>query len=244
MGKTILTFLFILVLSSCNQNGHESNIQDITISDSLEKQEEKPKSENIAVDTLEVSNGNFIEEKTSIQDDSSRIINLNLFDYLELNLLEISNKKFNSHLANSDTVCQLIDFGFSEERNCDEICETYLKENFSTKRMLLPSDYDSGVLGFSFSPNCDLFIVWSSYDGPDFDDYYNFRAEFYLFKVSKNQGLDGLMPLYKYSTKDWSIDEIIWVNNNEIALKLYEERLWSNENDEAYKYFTTILDKK
>lgn len=108
----------------------------------------------------------------------------------------------------------------------------------------MPSDYDAGIQDMLFSPNCNQLIVCSSYDGPDYDNYYENRAEFYLFKIAGNQGLDSVKPYLRYSTKKWSIDDITWVDDNVIALKLYDEQRWGDGTGVNYKYFKASLGNK
>jgi hypothetical protein len=125
--------------------------------------------------------------------------------------------------------------------DCNEICQTYLVEKATNKKLLLPSIYDSGVLKMLLSPTCNQLIVCSSYDGSDFGNYYENRAEFYVLNIDKTIGLKAIKPGFSFYTKDWSIDDIIWINEKTIALKTYEENKSEDEDSIKYKYFKTTF---
>jgi hypothetical protein len=116
-------------------------------------------------------------------------------------------------------------------------------EKATNKWALIPSDYDGGILGMSLSPKCNQLMVCSSYDGPEYDKYYEYRAEFFVFNVTTGNGLKGIKPAFKYYTKDWSIDDFVWVNDKTIALKTYAERRWGDDSGGHYKYFKADLVK-
>ncbi|MBK9048419.1 MAG: hypothetical protein IPL74_17615 [Bacteroidetes bacterium] len=124
---------------------------------------------------------------------------------------------------------------------CDEICETYLYEHKTNNRTMLPSDYDSGILGMLFSPSCKQLLVYSSYDGPDYDKYYDHRAELFIFKVAHGEGLNGIRQKLQYYTKLWSIEKLIWVTEKSIALKIYEGEKHGDDTLINFKYYLTDL---
>ena len=171
----------------------------------------------------------------------------NSFRNLELNLVDISEDEFNnyvnSYISNNLNDCGFDKLNLNEETDCDEICETYLSEINSNKKLYLPCDYDAGILGASFSQNCNKLIVCSSYDGPDFDDYYENRAEFYLFKLVGTGGLNSLQAFLKFATKEWSIEDYVWINDNEIGLKLYSDHRWGDGSQLEYQYFRAYIPK-
>ena len=65
----------------------------------------------------------------------------------------------------------------------------------------------------------------------------------FVFKITKEFGLKGIQPAYKFFTKDWSIADIVWINNKTIALKIYEEQHEGDVIDVYYRYFKTELNK-
>lgn len=107
----------------------------------------------------------------------------------------------------------------------------------------MPTDYDAGILSMLFSPSCSQLLICSSYDGPDFENYYSHRAEIFVFTVSIGNGLKGIKPALKFYTKDWSIDDIIWINDKTIALKVYEEPRQGDGSSNNYKYYKADIDK-
>ncbi len=131
--------------------------------------------------------------------------------------------------------------GLSIRDTCYEICEEYLVDNNSGEEMYLPSGYDAGVLGLVFSPSAKFMLVYSSYDGPDYDNYYEDRAEFFLFSVKKGKGLSAVKLYGEFYTKDWSIEEIIWIDDKTIALKIYEGPRRGNGVQGGYKYLKTTI---
>lgn len=170
--------------------------------------------------------------------------------FLDLNFDSISQTQFESmRLAYFQKMAKKTDFttsfgalGVIEETNCDQICETYLIDTLSGKRMWLPSNYDQGILGSDFSPFKNQFMVYSSYDGPDFENYYDYRAELFVYTILDATGLEALKMQLNYYTTDFSISEIIWIGENEIALKIYEESRWGDGSHLEFKYLKTILE--
>lgn len=174
----------------------------------------------------------------------------NLYKDLDSELKEISNNKFKDYKKTYKTTCELDKNGFVSgkglilDRYCKDICETYLIDKKKKNKLVLPADYDQGIIGLIISPSCNQFIVYSSYDGPDYSSYYEDRAEVFGFTISQGQGLKIIKPSFKFYTKDWSIEEVIWISENEIAFKTYEEnRNAGNQDNLKYKYFKTSLNK-
>lgn len=132
--------------------------------------------------------------------------------------------------------CHKIDY-------CHEICESFLLDHTNNKKMMIPSSYDQGVLGMSFSPSNKKWMVYSSYDGPDFDNYYYYRAEIFFYTIDLYQGIDGIHYYGAYLTKDWSISEVYWIDENAIALKMYQENRWGDGSNVHYSYFTAKVNQ-
>lgn len=169
---------------------------------------------------------------------------------LELNITEISKKEFQSYKAKYKTSCVLDSGEFISGsglyviHDCKEICETYLAERNTNRKILMPSTYDSGILKMLLSPSCNQLLVCSSYDGPDYGNYYEYRAEFFLFNVSTGIGAKGITPSLNYYTKDWSINNLTWVDENTIALELYNGTRTGNEKNLKFRYFKSKLNAK
>ena len=124
--------------------------------------------------------------------------------------------------------------GFTIKSSCDEVCDTYLVEKKSGKKILLPTDFDTGLLGVRVSPPCDQFLTYSSYDMPDYNKYYPHRALIILYNLRKGIGLNGVKCNKTLGFKLWSIMEVKWIDEKSIALKLYKEE---NSNETRFTYF-------
>lgn len=163
----------------------------------------------------------------------------------DLVLTEISEKEFQKYLSEYKISCKIDSGKFVEDSGifvkqfCDEICETYLYEYKTNNRTILPSDYDSGISGMLFSPSCNQFLVYSSYDGPDYDKYYDHRAELFIFSIAHGEGLNGIRQRLQYVSKSWSIENLVWVNEKTIALKIYEGEKNGEDAINKYKFYLT-----
>ncbi|WP_316804107.1 hypothetical protein [Pedobacter nototheniae] len=207
---------------------------------------ETPKVGTIKVisDTLKKKNDKIARKIVS---DSLILYNDFLYSDLKLNFTEISKNEFQSYKQRYKTGCVLDSGNFIRgsdlyvSRHCNEICETYLSERTTNRKMLIPSSYDAGILTMLLSPACNKLIVCSSYDGPDYRNYYKHRAEIFVFKVTTGIGLKGIKPALKFYTKNWSIEDLTWVDDKIIALKIYEEAKLGDGSGIHYKYYKADL---
>ncbi|MDF3026024.1 MAG: hypothetical protein K0S23_331 [Fluviicola sp.] len=219
--------VFALILSGCNQNDPANDQRKI-----------KPCTMPVS-DTLK----NNKPGKVVSEGDSLIVLDDSLFSDMKLVFHEISGNEFQSYKRRYKANCVLdaghfiSGSGLFVRNDCNEICETYLVEKTTNRKMLIPSAYDAGILNMLLSQTCTQFMVCSSYDGPDFEDYYENRAELYLFKILKETGLKGVKPAGQFYTKDWSIEDFTWVSDKAIALKVYE----GNGSDANYRYLKTHL---
>ena len=227
----ILTILFLL--NGCNQN---SSTTDTSKVDSI----------NVISDTLQTKTKNEKVERKVVSD-SLTFYSDSLYRDIELNFIEISKNEFQSYIRKYKSGCILDSGHFISgsdlylSQDCNEICETYLAEKTTNRKMLMPSNYDAGILRMLLSPTCNQLIVCSSYDGPDYVDYYEDRAEIFVFSVTTGIGLKGIKPTFKYYTKDWSIEDLTWVNDKTITLKIYEGNRGGDGSGVAYKYLKADL---
>lgn len=162
-------------------------------------------------------------------------------------LKEISDSKFKEFNKITNALDKNVFFkrkGLLLEHYCKDICETYLFDKKEGVKLVLPSGYDRGIIGLIISPSYNQFIVYSSYDGPDYMNFYGHRAEVFGFTIAKGQGIQIIKPTFKFYSEDWSIEEVIWANDNEIAFKAYEEsRSLANQDNLNYKYFKIKITK-
>ncbi|MBO9703145.1 MAG: hypothetical protein J7604_23225 [Sporocytophaga sp.] len=228
-------FIFVFILTACTQSNKINNEPQI---DSVN---------TIIRDTSKIFSEKLIPESEVTQGNSVIIFNDSLFVDLNPDLIEISEDNFEHFKYNYKIACVLDPGGFISgsglyfNHDCDEICETYLIGKETNRRILLPSDYDAGILDVLVSSACDQLVVCSSYDGPDYVDYYGHRAELFVFNVTLGNGLNGITPAFKYYAYDWSIAEIIWISDKAIALKTYEEGRHGDDSHLHYKYYKVNL---
>ena len=182
--------------------------------------------------------------------DYSLCNNDSIFYDLKFDAKEISKDKYNDHEKKLISTCSIDTNGFIKdkglilERFCKEICELYLIDEKKKIKLVLPSNFDGGIKGLVISPDCNQFLVYSSYDSADYTKYYENRAEVYGFAITQGQGIQTIKPTFKFYTKNWSIANVIWISNNEIALKVYEEsRSAENQDKLNYKYFKSTINK-
>lgn len=136
--------------------------------------------------------------------------------------------------------------GFLRLLNCHIInhcaegsCSDYLLEYTTDQKFLLPCSYDGGVQSLSFSPSGRLFFVSSSYDGPDYDSFYNYRSEIYVFQIPDKGNLENLRLIDFSLLTQWSIEEVHWLDENVLGLKVYTGNRPPSESadeQEGYSY--------
>tara|TARA_R110002049_G_scaffold199382_3_gene369498 strand:+ start:2951 stop:3529 length:579 start_codon:yes stop_codon:yes gene_type:complete len=168
--------------------------------------------------------------------------------YIDLNFKSISKVAFTDYLLKDVkrvTNEKESDSTFFKKRGltfieyCDQICESGLKEDETGKELWIAGSFDLGALSISFSKDRTYLLVCSSYDGSDYDNYYDFRADINIYKVTNNKGLKGIQPYLIFQTKDYSIEDIVWVNKNTLAIKIYTEDRTGNGENLKFKYLKT-----
>ncbi len=164
---------------------------------------------------------------------------------IDKKLIPISVKDYKGFNAVNKPQCELNASGFVKstgltiESECGDICETYLVEKKSGKTMCLPADYDFGLYGVEVSPSCSKFITYSSYDGPDYVEYYGQRALVMLYRIGAGSGIKAIKLKKTFAFKLWSIHEAKWVNDRYIALKMY--KVWISDT-KGFSYFKVRID--
>lgn len=120
-------------------------------------------------------------------------------------------------------------------------CQEYLLDNELDIKMELNSNYDSGLLDLNFSPNSKFMAILSSYDGPDFTNYYEYRAAIEINEIKKGKGIRHINPILNLTTKKLSITELVWIDENTIAIKGYTGERAENEINKEYEYLRIKL---
>lgn len=156
----------------------------------------------------------------------------------DLKLAEIAAADFDKYNKAYESKCKIDENGFIPgyglkiKTECEQICESYLIDIKARKKMFLPSSFDQGLIGMRFSPSCNQFYVFSSYDGPDYEDYYDYRAEIMIFSIVPSEGLQSIKLTLDKEFREWSIESVVWINDTILALKVYEDH---GENFKYYK---------
>lgn len=245
MKQRIYILALALAFWSCNtpSNEHSDSKSKDTIADRLQGDAEK---NLISLDSQSTTNNT----KIGTFKDSTVYFSDTLFKNLELEFTEISRNIFQGNLKNYKPACDLDSNGFIKEKGliyrhtCKDICEDYLIDRKEGVKLVLPSDYDAGITGLLFSPSCNQFIVYSSYDSPDYSEYYEHRAELFGFTITQGQGFKTIKPSFKYYTKDWSVDNVTWTDEHTLALKLYDGQRTESGVNLGYSYFKANLKVK
>lgn len=167
------------------------------------------------------------------------------FEHPEWEFQEITQEAYKAYQKAYFSRIQKVDpfkkAGLSLEHYCDEICESYLKDPLSQDSMYLPSNYDAGLLGIAHAISGNAFLLYSAYDGPDYGEYYDYRSEIIAYKMSGEEGLSAIKPWFSWTTGDWSIEELIWIDTDQIALKIYKEGRWGDGSELNFNYLKTRI---
>lgn len=132
--------------------------------------------------------------------------------------------------------------GLLVKDTCYEVCETHLEDVKTGEKLWLPASFDQGILGMSFSPDGNYLMVCSSYDGPDYSNYYSYRAEIVLYKITTDEGLKAVKHFGDYYSLEWSISDFVWINKGTFALKIYEGHKRGNGVEGGYRYLKASID--
>ena len=143
--------------------------------------------------------------------------------------------------AKLDSIDFLTELGLSVNRNCDEICDTYLSEKHSKKQLPLPSNFDQGIIDLIPSPESTRFLTYSSYDGPDYTNYSIYRAEILTYRISGEAGLEAIHEGSELHLYDWSIEDLVWVDDKTVVLKAYSGTKSATGVNGGYSYFKLPL---
>jgi hypothetical protein len=201
--------------------------------------------ESPSVDTALQAPGKKKENKVA----NSMIFEDSSFLTFNPDYAEISENEYKEHEKKNTSACVIGEGGAIKGTNlsfltdCDETCENLLTDNNSGKTLLLPSSFDSGISGFVFSPSCEKFIVFSSYDGTDYDKYYSHRSEIRGFTFNGSKNLEDVRPSLKINSKEWSLEDLIWADENTVLLKVYEEDRSGAGESLHYKYLKASISK-
>jgi hypothetical protein len=113
-------------------------------------------------------------------------------------------------------------------------CEGYLLDKNKDVKMCLPTSFDAGVRGPFISPDNSYMIVYSTYDRKEFQNAYSYRAELVFYDIGNAKNLNDIKLISNFTTENWSIASLVWVDENSFSLKIYENDATNGFVD--YKY--------
>lgn len=121
--------------------------------------------------------------------------------------------------------------------HCGEgACDQILLDTQTDFATTVPSGYDAGPTGMEISPEKNFLLTYSAYDSPDFEEYYEYRSLLYVMTFFDGDGLQGLEYFKEFGTKEYSFAEVIWIDNNTVAIKAYKGQGPKIENDDEFIY--------
>ncbi len=160
-------------------------------------------------------------------------------EYSQIERAYIASKKYNSFIDSAGYIPHLNLYLIGD---CNEICEDYLYDPITHDSLNISVDYDQGFQGLLFSPSGNQLIIFASYDGPDYADYYYSRAVIYTYKVNSKKEGNTLRAHKQYSIFNWSIENLFWIDEDSIVLKVYKGGKSTTGLSEEFQFFSVILD--
>lgn len=119
----------------------------------------------------------------------------------------------------------------------------YLLNDYTDEILALLSTFDSGVTGMISSADERTMVYYSSSERQKYSEYYSHRAEITICDVMKDGETKRIKSPQIFTTKDWSIEEISWIDNSTIALKVYNEVDWDKPiyQEKTFMYLKTKI---
>ena len=129
---------------------------------------------------------------------------------------------------------------------CKWVCVNYLLDNETDEKMMLPDTFDGGVSGLKISASQKQVLMYLSYDGANYADYYPHRAEIIFMQIGEGKGFHELTNPKICIITEWSIEEIVWIDEKSIALKVYDKHEEVSNgryyyHEPVYQYFKTEI---
>ncbi len=124
----------------------------------------------------------------------------------------------------------------------NEVYDTYLIERSTSNILALLEFYDVGNLDPIISPNGNYMLFSGTCQYCDDLDDYGSLSTLDFVDISQLNQLEDLrqIPTKEFSTKDWLIEEILWIDNSHIALKVHFGVRIKNETPNEQYYITEI----
>ena len=123
----------------------------------------------------------------------------------------------------------------------DELNTLELVDARPGTRMDLPYTFDNGFHGFAVSPGGDRVLFFSSDDIPFWEAWYDHRADLITYHLTPGKGLAGMRTGLTFETGRFSIEEVVWVDDRSVAMKVYFGDQPDEVNAEKYTYLRVLL---
>lgn len=118
----------------------------------------------------------------------------------------------------------------------DELNTLELVDARTGTRMDLPYTFDNGFHGLAVSPRREQVLFFSSYDIPSWEAWYDHRADLITYRLTPGKGLAGMRTGHTFETGRFSMEEVVWVDDRSVAMKVYFGDQPDERNAEKYTY--------
>ncbi|WP_179007429.1 SH3 domain-containing protein [Winogradskyella forsetii] len=112
---------------------------------------------------------------------------------------------------------------YSIGRVGDGIFETFYLDKDNSSIFKINSEYDDGNFDMFISPLKEKLIVVSSTNYEDYKKYYSSRSSLVIYDIKKIKTFTDIKKAYGYSSEDWEISNINWINENSFILEVYDK---------------------
>ncbi len=111
----------------------------------------------------------------------------------------------------------------------DGMAESFLLDKGNNSTLHPTYEYDHGGFGLNVSPLKKSLIVYSSIDYEDYKKYYDFKSYIVVYDITDIDYLSDIKNAYVFTTDDWQINRINWINNSSFVLEVFD-KTQSDEN--------------
>ena len=265
--KLIFLGAFLCGFWSCNSET-ESNIDENSI-DTLDQALQEETMETSIDELDEESADNELNPEDQFDDyphpedvyenyKSSPELTDDLFKEIKIERKKITGSDFIRHIENYTPTCaiemtqEMIPGQFIKGKGIKidyysdpPACQTSILDEKARVRMVLPSRYDDGFIITRFSPSCNQIMTFFQFEFNDYNESEEYGAELYGYKLTSGSGIETIKPSFRYYSKDWLINDLVWINENSVAVQTFKDHISSMKMDDYdnFEYFELTLGK-
>lgn len=103
------------------------------------------------------------------------------------------------------------------------MAESFLLDKGNNSTLHPVYDYDHGGFELNTSPLKKNLIVYSSINYEDYKKYYNFKSYIVTYDINDINYLSDIKNAYVFTTDDWQINRINWINNSSFVLEVFDK---------------------